>query len=105
MKLFKSKEKIITDKIINNLKSINLDSANEKSKKIDEYLSILYNNMKYDDYIKFIKENDMLNHYDDIMGKYSNNDPIARTLVKSIPDSFYDDVENIIKNKIDELNL
>ena len=57
------------------------------------------------EYEKFIKENEMLNHYDDIMGKYSNNDPIAKTLVKSIPDSFYDDVENIVKNKIDELNL
>lgn len=39
------------------------------------------------------------------MGKYANNDPIAKTLGKSIPDSFYDDVENIVKNKIDELNL
>lgn len=105
MKFFKSKEEKITEKIINNLKSINLDSANEKAEKIDEYLSVLYNNITYEEYIKFIKENELLNHYDDIMGKYANNDPIAKTLGKSIPDSFYDDVENIVKNKIDELNL
>lgn len=105
MKIFNSNNKSFENSILEHFKNINLDSANEKSEKIDEYLSVLYNNMKYDDYIKFIKENEMLNRYDDIMGKYANNDPIAKTLVKSIPDSFYDDVENIVKNKIDELNL
>lgn len=105
MNFFKSNEERITEKIISNLKSINLTSVNEKAEEIDEYLSVLYNNVTYEEYIKFIKENKLLNHYDDIMGKYANNDPIAKTLVKSIPDSFYDDVENIVINKIDELNL
>lgn len=95
----------IMDELNSELSKMNLDAPNKISDLIDEKLSILFNNMEYSDYINFIKNNKYLKMYDDIMGKYANNEPISNMMVKVIPNSMYQKVLKIVENKIIELKL
>ena len=82
MKLFKSKEAKMAENFVKCLKSMNLDSPNEQCEEIDNKLEKLYQTLDYDEYIMFIKGNKYIKLYDDILGKYANNYPLANELVK-----------------------
>ena len=95
----------IMDELNSELYKMNLDAPNEISDLIDKKLSILFNNMKYSDYINFIKNSKYLKMYDDLMGKYANNEPISNMIVKVLPNSMYQKVLKVVENKIIELKL
>lgn len=105
MKLNKTKKQEITKELEDELSKMNLNAPNEIADTIDEKLSILFNNIEYADYIQFIKNNKYLKMYDDMMGKYANNDTISNVIVKVMPDSIYQKVLNVVESKIIELNL
>ena len=105
MKLNKTKKQEITKQLEDELSKMNLNAPNEIADTIDEELSILFNNMEYADYINFIKNNKYLKMYDEMMGKYANNDTISNVMVKVMPNSMYKKVLNVVEGKIIELNL
>ena len=105
MKSNKIKKEKITKELENKLSKMKLDAPNEISETIDEKISILFNNMEYCDYIHFIKNNKYLKMYDDMMGKYANNDTIFNMIVKVTPNSMYQKVLKVVENKIIELKL
>lgn len=105
MKLFKSKNEKMKELFEEKVNSMNFDSPNEFADKIDEKLSILFKNMNYDEYVEFVKTTEYLNTYDDIMSKFANNVPLSKNMIDVLPTDFYDKVDHIVQNKIDELNL
>lgn len=105
MKLNKTRKQGITKELEDELSKMNLDTPNEIADTIDEKLSILFNNMEYADYLQFIKNNKYLKMYDDMMGKYANNDTISNIMVKVISNSMYQKVLKVVESKIIELNL
>lgn len=105
MQLNKTKKQEITKQLEDELSKMNLNAPNEIADTIDEKLSILFNNMEYADYINFIKNNKYLKMYDEMMGKYANNDTISNVMVKVMPNSMYKKVLNVVESKIIELNL
>ena len=105
MKFNKVKKEELIKELENGLSNMNLDAPNDISEIIDEKLSILFNNMEYHDYIDFIKNKKYLKMYDDMMGKYANNEPISNMMVKVMPNSMYQKVLKVVEKKIIELNL
>lgn len=103
MKFFKSKEDKIENDFIKYLKSMNLDSPNEQCDEIDNKLEIIYQNLSYDDYLSFIKGNEYIKLYDDIMGKYANNIPLSKEMINSIPDNMYKEINRLLDIKIKEI--
>lgn len=105
MKLFKTKNEKLVEMFEKKINSMNFDSPNEQIESIDSKLEILFKNMEYNDYINFIKSNKYLKTYDDILGNYANNVPLSKNIIDLMSSDFYNNVETIVKNKIDELNL
>lgn len=84
---------------------MNFYVPNEYADKIYSKLDILFKIMEYDDYVNFTKSNEYLKTYDDIMGKYANNTPLSKNMINMMTKDFYIKVDQILQNKIDELNL
>lgn len=103
MKLFKSKDEKTAENFVKYLKSMNLDSPNEQCEEIDNKLEKLYQTLDYDEYIMFIKGNKYIKLYDDILGKYANNYPLAKELVKTIPDDMYIEINKILDEKLESI--
>ena len=103
MKLFKSKEEKMAENFVKYLKSMNLDSPNEQCEEIDNKLEKLYQTLDYDEYIMFIKGNKYIKLYDDILGKYANNYPLAKELVKTIPDDMYIEINKLLDEKLESI--
>lgn len=105
MKLLNTKEERLKESFIEYLKSMNLDSPNELVEEIDNKLEKLYQNLEYDDYIKFIKNNKYLETYDTILGNYANNIPLSKNMIDMFTPDFYQKINTIIDNKLKELGL
>lgn len=70
-----------------------------KFEAVENYLSLLINNIDYDSYVKLIKDNEVLNKYDDILSKVDNGD-YPESYKGKITDEELDYIIYILKNKI-----
>lgn len=77
---------------------------NEIIEKIDYNLTLLLRNMKYEDYLSFLKSNDYLETYDDVLG-YCEINYLPDAFLSGLTVEFLNKVLNITKDKISELNI
>ncbi len=77
---------------------------NEIIEKIDNNLTLLLRNMKYEDYLSFLKSNDYLETYDDVLG-YCEINYLPDAFLSGLTVEFLNKVLNITKDKISELNI
>lgn len=103
--MFKSKEANITNAISKLANSINLNLPDERMEQIDSKLDSILHLMKYEEYVHFIKSDEKLKLYDELLGKYANNDTVSQVLVKGFNDEMYKHLNKVIDDKIKELIL
>lgn len=103
--MLKKEERNVTN-IINKLaNNINFDLPDERMEQIDSKLDSLLHIMKYEDYVQFIKSDKKLKLYDELLGKYANNDTISKALINGFNNEMYEYLNKIIDNKLKELIL
>lgn len=71
---------------------------------IDSRLDILLNNMDYENYVEFLKSDDYMQTYDDVLGYYEIN-YFPEAFLSGLTSSFLSKVLDRVNNKIKELNL
>lgn len=71
---------------------------------IDSRLDILLNNMEYDNYLAFLKSDDYMQTYDDVLGYYEAN-YFPEAFLSGLTNSFLTKVLDRVNNKIKELNI
>lgn len=103
--MFKKKEINVSNELTEMIENMNFDAPNEKIEEIDAKLNILLNNLEYNEYINFIQSDKKLKTYDDILGKYANNELISKLLVKGLNNKMYEYINKLVNDKIKELNL
>lgn len=74
--MFKKEEKNITNVINKLANNMNLNLPDERMEQIDSKLDSLLHLMKYEQYVHFIKSDEKLKLYDELLGKYANNDAV-----------------------------
>lgn len=72
---------------------------------IDSKLSILLNNIPYEDYINIIKSDERLNKYDFILGKYSEYNNIPNDIRNIFNIEFLNYIISLLDKKITKYNL
>ena len=87
------------------LKTMNFAVLKDSIEEVDRKLSILFKNIEYEKYLDFIKSNQKLNEYDNILGMFQNNLYITKNMVNALPESFIEEVDDIVKKKLDELKI
>lgn len=103
--MFKKNEVNINNEITELANTMNFDLPNKRMEQIDLKLDSLLHIMKYEDYIQFIKSDEKLKLYDELLGKYANNDNISKVLVNGFNDEMYEYINKVIDDKLKELNL
>lgn len=103
--MYKNKEVNVAEELTGILNNMNFNLPDKQMEQIDLKLNTLLNNMEYKDYITFIKSDKKLKLYDYLLGKYSNNDPLSKMLVKGFDNDLYEYLNKIIDIKLKELNL
>lgn len=73
-------------------------------KKIDDRLDLLLHNMDYDDYLSFLRGDDYMETYDDVLGYYEAN-YFPEAFLSGLTISFLNKVLDRVNNKIKELGL
>lgn len=101
--MFKKEEKNITNVINKLANNMNLNLPDERMEQIDSKLDSLLHLMKYEQYVHFIKSDEKLKLYDELLGKYANNDAVSQVLVKSFNDEIYKHLNKIIDEKLNDL--
>lgn len=71
---------------------------------IDSKLSLLLNNMEYDQYLDFIKSNKIISKYDDILG-YVDIDFIDKRFLEELDEDFLLMVKDLVEEKLKEVML
>ena len=71
---------------------------------IDSRLDILLHNMVYEDYLAFLKSDDYMLTYDDVLGYYEAN-YFPEAFLTGLTESFLNKVLDRVNKKIKELNL
>lgn len=71
---------------------------------IDKRLDILLHNMEYNDYLSFLRSDDYMETYDDVLGYYEAN-YFPEAFLSGLTISFLNKVLDRVNNKIKELNL
>lgn len=87
------------------LNTMNFTVLKDSIEEVDRKLSILFNNIEYEKYLDFIKSNNKLHEYDNILGMFQNNLYITKNMVNDLPESFIDAIDDIVKEKLDELKI
>ncbi|MBR6950051.1 MAG: hypothetical protein IKH54_07700 [Bacilli bacterium] len=77
---------------------------NDIIEKIDHNLTLLLRNMKYEDYLSFLKSNDYLETYDDVLG-YCEINYFPDAFLSGLTVDFLNKVLNITIDKVNELNI
>lgn len=77
---------------------------NELIDYIDSRLDILIQNMNYDDYLMFIRGEEHLATYDDVLG-YNEINYLPNFFLAGLTIDFLTKVKNIVDQKIKDLNL
>ena len=77
---------------------------NDIIEKIDQNLTLLLRNMKYEDYLSFLKSNDYLETYDDVLG-YCEINYFPDAFLSGLTVDFLNKVLNITIDKVNELNI
>ena len=72
--------------------------------KIDNKLDLLLKNMKYEDYLEFIKSDDYLSTYDDVLGYYEIQ-YLPEIFLKGLTVDFLNKVLDRVDKKIKELKI
>lgn len=103
--MFKKNEVNINNEITELANTMNFDLPNKRMEQIDLKLDSLLHIMKYEDYIQFIKSDEKLKLYDELLGKYANNDNISKVLVNGFNDEMYEYINKVIDDKLKKLNL
>lgn len=103
--MFKKNEVNINNEITELANTMNFDLPDKRMEQIDLKLDSLLHIMKYEDYIQFIKSDEKLKLYDELLGKYANNDNISKVLVNGFNDEMYEYINKVIDDKLKELNL
>lgn len=80
------------------------EEQNDIVEKIDYNLTLLLRNMKYEDYLSFLKSNDYLETYDDVLG-YCEINYLPDAFLSGLTVDFLNKVLNITEDKINELNI
>lgn len=102
--MFMKKEVNITNSLVELANNMNFDLPDKRMKQIDLKLDFLLHIMKYKDYIEFIKSDKKLKLYDEVLGKYANNETISKVLVNSFSEKTYEYLNKIIDDKIKSLS-
>lgn len=71
---------------------------------IDSRLDILLHNMEYNTYLSFLKSDDYMETYDDVLGYYEAN-YFPEAFLAGLTNSFLNKVLDRVNAKIKELNL
>lgn len=71
---------------------------------IDERLDVLLHNMEYDDYLSFLRSDDYMETYDDVLGYYEAN-YFPEAFLSGLTISFLNKVLDKVNTKIKELNI
>lgn len=77
---------------------------NDIIERIDYNLTLLLRNMKYEDYLSFLKSNDYLETYDDVLG-YCEINYFPDAFLSGLTVDFLNKVLNITIDKVNELNI
>lgn len=102
--MFMKKEVNITNSLVELANNMNFNLPDKRMKQIDLKLDFLLHIMKYKDYIEFIKSDKKLKLYDEVLGKYANNETISKVLVNSFSEKTYEYLNKIIDDKIKSLS-
>lgn len=98
------RDKDITEYIEDTISTLDFTPYKDKINKVDKALSILMDNMDYKEYTKFIKSNKKLCEYDTLLGSSEINIlGINHDMINNIPDHFFEDVLEIVIDKINEV--
>lgn len=98
---YKEQMKHLKEKV----KTMNFTVFENSIEEVDRKLSILFKNIEYEKYLDFIKSNQKLYEYDNILGMFQNNLYITKNMVNALPESFIEEVDDIVKKKLDELKI
>lgn len=80
------------------------EEQNNLIKEIDSNLTLLLRNMKYEDYLSYLKSNDYLETYDDVLG-YCEINYFPDAFLSGLTVDFLNKVLKVTEDKIHELNI
>lgn len=103
--MYKKKTENINEKNTEFANNMNFDLPDERMEQIDLKLESLLHIMKYEDYVQFIKSDEKLKIYDELLGKYANNDTTSKVLINGFNNEMYEYLNKIIDDKLKELIL
>lgn len=85
--------------------TINFTILKDSIENVEKKLASLFEAMEYEEYLDFIKSNEDLKLFDDVLGKFQNNYIFTESMINSLPEEFIKKVDNVVSKKMLELNL
>ncbi|MBQ8131920.1 MAG: hypothetical protein IJ193_05460 [Bacilli bacterium] len=86
------------------MKKVLNTEQNELIDYIDSRLDVLIQNMEYEDYLNFVRGDEHLATYDDVLG-YNEINYLPNFFLAGLTVDFLTKVKNIVDQKIVELNI